>query len=208
MNTVVVLSEVRCMKKVLNGVLYDSDRAKQVGVHGSLSAGNKVKMETLFKTGDGHYFIQDRDMLNGMNINLGKITPLSPEEAEAWAKINLGEYPYNAEFGAGIPASAPAMQATATARPANTSAMQASTAARQTTTVVRQANTAARQTNAVTRSAATTGTASAAAKQVGIPKMLQISLPSDIVHKLEQLQKAQGKTIAQVIESMLNKEGQ
>lgn len=132
------------MKKVFNGVLYDTDRAKNVGVRGTVSSGSKVKMEALMKTVDGHYFIHDKDMVNGMNVNLGKITPLGPEEADAWAKKNLGEYPYNAEFGA--------------AKPADTQ------------------------------------------------KMLNISLPSDLVHKLEQLQKAQGKSIPQIIESAIKNE--
>ena len=132
------------MKKVLNGVLYDSDRAKQIGIHANVSGGNKIKAETLYKTADGHYFIFERDMMNGVNITAGKITPLSPEESEAWAKKHLGEYPYNAEFGA--------------AKPDKT------------------------------------------------PKMLNISHPSDLVHKLEQLRKAQGKTVAQIIESLINKE--
>lgn len=127
-------------------MLYDSDRAKQVGVHGTVSSGSKVKLETLFKTTDGHYFIHEKDMQNGMNVNMGKITPLPPEEADAWAKKNLGEYPYNAEFGAIKPGGE---------------------------------------------------------KQAEGPKLLNIQLPSDLVHKLEQLKKTQGKTIPQIIENAL-----
>ncbi len=140
------------MKKYFNGVLYDSDNAKQIGMHGAVAGGNRIKAVTLYKTKDGHYFFYDRDMMNGMNITTGKLTPLSPEEAEAWAKKNLGEYPYSAEFGA-------AWQ-TGGAKPAESS------------------------------------------------KLLNIQLPSDLVHKLEQLQKAQGKTIPQIIESLIQHEGQ
>ena len=132
------------MKKVLNGVLYDSDNAKQIGVHGSVGSGNKIKTETMYKTKDGHYFLFEREMTGGMNTSQGKMLPLSPEEAEAWAKKHLGEHPYKAEFGS--------------AKPAN------------------------------------------------LPKMLNISLPSDLVHKLERLQKAKGKTISQIIELALEKE--
>lgn len=133
------------MKKVLNGVLYDSDNARQIGLHGT-TTGNRIKAETLYKTRDGYYFIYEREMQGGTNVSPGRLIPMPVEDADAWAKKNLGEYPYNAEFGY--------------AKPANT------------------------------------------------PKTLNIALPSDLVHKLEQLRKAQGKTVSEIIESLLNKEGQ
>jgi len=132
------------MKKVINGVLYNSDNAKQVGVYGHVTGGNVVKTETLYKTREGNYFILERDMAGGMGAASGRMIPLSAQQANDWAKKHLGEYPYAAEFKTG-------------------------------------------------------------SQEEPREKTLPIALPSDLVHKLEQLQAAQGKTIAQIIESALDK---
>lgn len=137
------------MKQMVNGVLYNTEISKQIGVRCKDAANGRLNAETLYKTRDGKYFLCESDILAGNasgRNTAGKITPLAAEEADAWAKKHLGEYAYAAEFGQTQPG----------------------------------------------------GT--------NTPRILSISLPPDLIRKLEELQTGQGKNISQIIEAALRKE--
>ncbi len=136
------------MKQIILGTTYNTETSKQVGVRCKDMSSGKLIAETLYKAKDGHYFLYESDILS-KNRSAGRIIPLNAEDANAWAKKNLGEYAYAAEFGRPQPGPG-------------------------------KANT---------------------------PKILSITLPPDLIRRLEQLQSEQGKTMSQVIESLLRKDG-
>jgi hypothetical protein len=143
------------MKKNIRGLMYNTvnssrvyntDNSKRIGVRCGEPVNGHLMAETLYKARDGQYFLCESDILS-KNTSSGKITPITAKDANEWAKKNLGEYTYAAEFG---PPAHPGKNNT--------------------------------------------------------PKILSISLPPDLIQKLEQIRTEQGKNISQIIESILRKE--
>lgn len=98
------------MKKVINGKVYDTDTAREVGCFDS-GAGDRLFgwSETLYVKRTGEYFLfgeggpgSKYSVRTGVNNTTGsaKIFPLSYNDARKWAEDNLGGDEYIAEFGA------------------------------------------------------------------------------------------------------------
>lgn len=98
------------MKKVINGKVYDTDTAREVGCFDS-GAGDRPFgwSETLYVKRTGEYFLfgeggpgSKYSVRTGINESTGitKIFPLAYDEARKWAEDNLGGDEYIAEFGA------------------------------------------------------------------------------------------------------------
>lgn len=97
------------MKKVINGKVYDTDTAREVGCFDS-GAGDRLFgwSETLYVKRTGEYFLfgeggpgSKYSVRTGVNNTTGsaKIFPLSYDEARKWAEDNLDGDEYIAEFG-------------------------------------------------------------------------------------------------------------
>ena len=98
------------MKKIINGKLYDTDTAKEVGGwanYGSWRDFNHVE-ETLYRKRTGEYFLfgeggpstkyarrTEQNMWSGGS----QIIPLSPETAREWAEEHLSADDYAELFG-------------------------------------------------------------------------------------------------------------
>lgn len=98
------------MKKVINGKVYDTDTARDVGCFDS-GAGDRLFgwSETLYVKRTGEYFLfgeggpgSKYSVRTGVNNTTGsaKIFPLSYDDARKWAEDNLDADEYIAEFGA------------------------------------------------------------------------------------------------------------
>lgn len=98
------------MKKVINGKVYDTDTAREVGCFDS-GAGDRLFgwSETLYVKRTGEYFLfgeggpgSKYSVRTGVNNTTGsaKIFPLSYDEARKWVEDNLSGDEYIAEFGA------------------------------------------------------------------------------------------------------------
>lgn len=97
------------MKKVINGKVYDTDTAREVGCFDS-GAGDRLFgwSETLYVKRTGEYFLfgeggpgSKYSVRTGVNNTTGsaKIFPLSYDDARKWAEDNLNGDEYIAEFG-------------------------------------------------------------------------------------------------------------
>jgi hypothetical protein len=98
------------MKKVIDGALYNTDTARQIG-HAEPSGPDTRNFqyfcETLYQTKSGKYFLHGEGHGNSRygvwHGNTGgwgeKIMPMTPEEAREWAEENLDADIYSEEFG-------------------------------------------------------------------------------------------------------------
>ena len=98
------------MKKIINGKLYDTDTAKEIGsrFHGEGSRDFRHYSETLYRKRTGEYFLYGEGgpmsryaETIGQNQWSGgeKIIPLDYKAATEWAEKNMDADEYQAEFG-------------------------------------------------------------------------------------------------------------
>lgn len=98
------------MKKIINGLVYDTNTAKEIGEWSNGYAVSDFKhiRETLYKKRTGEYFLYGRGgpmskyaMETGSNSWSGgeKIIPLEYERARKWGEDSLDADDYIAEFG-------------------------------------------------------------------------------------------------------------
>ncbi|MBN1532105.1 MAG: hypothetical protein JXA20_05540 [Spirochaetes bacterium] len=103
------------MKKVFDGLLYDTSTAEEVGAWGNGLYGNDFNRceETLYRTPNGRYFLHGEggaaskyQRVCGQNSWTGgeEIIPMTPEEAQEWAEQHLDGDTVAAEFTAVQPA--------------------------------------------------------------------------------------------------------
>lgn len=72
------------MKKVINGLLYNTDTAKEIGSIDNGSVFNH-KLEKLYRKRTGEYFLYEK------NNRYELITPLEPDEAKSWIDEHLSK---------------------------------------------------------------------------------------------------------------------
>lgn len=98
------------MKKVIDGKLYNTETAQQIGCvePAGYDCNNfSYYCETLYRTKSGKYFLHGKGHGNSRygewHGNTGgwgeQIRPYTPEEARAWAENNLTVEEYEAAFG-------------------------------------------------------------------------------------------------------------
>lgn len=98
------------MKKIINGKLYDTDTAKEIGsrFHGEGVRDFRHYSETLYRKRTGEYFLYGEGgpmsryaETIGQNQWSGgeKIIPLDYKAATKWAEENMDADDYQAEFG-------------------------------------------------------------------------------------------------------------
>lgn len=96
------------MKKIINGLLYNTESAKEIGRFCNSYRGDyKFFCETLYKKRTGEYFLycsggamsRYSEICSGMAIGKEVIKPLSYAEAKYWAENFLDAEIYQAEFG-------------------------------------------------------------------------------------------------------------
>lgn len=98
------------MKKIINGKLYDTDTAKEIGsrFHGEGVRDFRHYSETLYRKRTGEYFMYGEGgpmsryaETIGQNQWSGgeKIIPLDYKAATKWAEENMDADDYQAEFG-------------------------------------------------------------------------------------------------------------
>lgn len=80
------------MKKIINGKVYDTDTAKQVGYDNDQPTGNWE--EYLYQKKTGEFFVQHWDAWNG-----GSIQPISYNDAKKWLEDHGSAEQYEAVFG-------------------------------------------------------------------------------------------------------------
>lgn len=97
------------MKKIINGALYNTETAKEIGTHDSGYSHNDFNYftESLYRSKSGKYFLHGE---GGANSKYGKwrgnsggageeIRAYTPDEAREWAEEHLTADEYIAEFG-------------------------------------------------------------------------------------------------------------
>lgn len=99
------------MHRVVNGKKYDTETAHCVGeVESGESLATDYESHGLYRKKTGEYFVCDMGgahtqyakysrMRNGRRVAGFVITPLSYEQAEYWARLNLDSAEYDREFG-------------------------------------------------------------------------------------------------------------
>ena len=98
------------MKKIINGKLYDTETAREIGCnsHGEGPRDFHWYAETLYKKRTGEYFLHGEGgpmtryaEAAGQNTWTGgaRISPLSLEAAKKWAEENMDVDDYMREFG-------------------------------------------------------------------------------------------------------------
>lgn len=98
------------MKKIINGKMYDTEKANQIGYHdnGLSYSDFSYVCETLYKKRTGEYFLHgDGGAMSKYAVHSGdnswgggeKIIPMEYESARKWAEGNLTADEYQAEFG-------------------------------------------------------------------------------------------------------------
>lgn len=80
------------MKKIINGKVYNTETAKQIGYDNDNPTGNWE--EYLFQKKTGEFFIQHWDSWNG-----GCIEPISFKDAQKWLEKHGTAEQYEAVFG-------------------------------------------------------------------------------------------------------------
>lgn len=80
------------MKKIINGKVYSTDTAKQIGYDNDNPTGNWE--ETLYQKKTGEFFVQHWDAWNG-----GCINPISFKEAQKWLEEHGSAEQYAEVFG-------------------------------------------------------------------------------------------------------------
>lgn len=95
------------MKKIINGKVYDTDKARELGYDGG-GDGFSRWTETLFQKRTGEFFLHGEGgpmtkyaVSTGQNQWSGgaKIIPLTPSSARKWAEEHLEADDYEAIFG-------------------------------------------------------------------------------------------------------------
>lgn len=98
------------MKKIINGKVYDTDKAKELGIYCSPGNWNDFNYyeETLYQKRTGEFFLFGKGNANtkyaeviGQNCWSGgrKILPMSYEDAREWAEKHLDADEYEEIFG-------------------------------------------------------------------------------------------------------------
>lgn len=97
------------MKKIIDGVKYDTETAKLVAEWGNdLSSGDfKFYQENLYQKKNGEYFLQISggamsecgEVIGSMKVGSRTITALQIQEAKEWAEKRLDGDEYIAIFG-------------------------------------------------------------------------------------------------------------
>ena len=72
------------MKKVINGLLYNTDTAKEIGVLDNRSVFNR-KIEALYRKRTGEYFLYEK------NNRYELITPFETDEAVEWIEEHVSK---------------------------------------------------------------------------------------------------------------------
>lgn len=80
------------MKKIINGKVYDTKTAKEIGYFNDQPTGNQ--QETLYRKRTGEFFVQHWDIWNGDCIN-----PISFKEAQKWLEDHGSAEQYAEVFG-------------------------------------------------------------------------------------------------------------
>lgn len=80
------------MKKIINGKVYSTETAKQIGYDNDNQTGNWE--ETLYRKKTGEFFVQHWDAWNG-----GCINPISFKEAQKWLEDHGSAEQYAEVFG-------------------------------------------------------------------------------------------------------------
>lgn len=80
------------MKKIINGKVYNTDTAKQIGYDNDNPTGNWE--ETLYQKKTGEFFVQHWDAWNG-----GCINPISFKDAQKWLEEHGSAEQYAEVFG-------------------------------------------------------------------------------------------------------------
>lgn len=95
------------MKKVINGKVYDTDTAKELGFD-CKGDGLTRWAETLYQKRTGEYFLHgEGGAMTNYGVSLGdnewgpseKIIPMSPTKAREWGEKHLSGEAYEAAFG-------------------------------------------------------------------------------------------------------------
>lgn len=97
------------MKKIINGKMYNTDTAREVGYYwnGLSDSDFGYISETLYKKKTGEYFLSGRGGARTRYASYGrgcisggqKIIPYTTEEAKAWMEENCATEDYIKEFG-------------------------------------------------------------------------------------------------------------
>ena len=96
------------MKKIINGLLYNTESAKEIGYHSENFPGDfKYVCETLYKKRTGEYFLycsggamsRYSTIVSGSAVGTEVIKPLDYAEAQNFAEKFLDSDTYQAEFG-------------------------------------------------------------------------------------------------------------
>ena len=99
------------MKKIINGKLYDTETAKEIGhkTHGEGPRDFRYYSETMYRKRTGEYFLHgEGGPMSRYAVTVGqnqwsggeKIIPLDYKAATEWAEENLDADDYQSEFGA------------------------------------------------------------------------------------------------------------
>ena len=99
------------MKKIINGKVYDTDKAKELGTYSNAGGWNDFNHyeETLYQKRTGEFFLFGEGgpmtryaEAEGQNSWSGgrRIMPMSYDEARQWAEENLSADEYEEIFGA------------------------------------------------------------------------------------------------------------
>ena len=95
------------MKKVIEGALYNTATAKEIGSWHNGSRGFNWCKETLYRTKAGKYFLDGEGGANSKYSSQSgntwydgeRIIPVTPSAAAIWAEEHLDADEYTAEFG-------------------------------------------------------------------------------------------------------------
>lgn len=96
------------MRKVIEGALYNTATAKEIGAWHNGDRGFNWCKETLYRTKAGKYFLSGEggarsnyaeNCGNGMWGDGERLIPLTPATAAEWAEEHLDADEYTAEFG-------------------------------------------------------------------------------------------------------------
>ena len=96
------------MKKIINGLLYNTESAKEIGYHSENFPGDfKYVCETLYKKRTGEYFLycsggamsRYSTIVSGSALGTEVIKPLDYAEAKEFAEKFLDADTYQQEFG-------------------------------------------------------------------------------------------------------------
>jgi hypothetical protein len=88
------------MKKIINGRVYDTETAREVGSWYNGWSGSDYVYESLFRKRNGEYFLERENGEFTTDLFSSRdIAPLSYEEARQWAEERLDADEYIAAFG-------------------------------------------------------------------------------------------------------------